>query len=171
MSTATIVHFVPCTTSGTADQNFHLYCERRTSIFSVEAEVETPLPAPVTKDLNLCTQTLSKALGVSLCLKGRVPKPFFDYRGINLPFDLGLTLQKNDPQMEGYEFKLKFPAAGSVSTRLRLLFFFVYTCRCWEVFIERSKTPITMPDTLPAPSSLRNIVTRYRCDVTVSVMS
>lgn len=85
----------------------------KTSIFSVEAEVETPLPAPVTKDLNLCTQTLSKALGVSLCLKGRVPKPFFDYRGINLPFDLGLTLQKNDPQMEGYEFKLKFPAAGS----------------------------------------------------------
>ncbi|CAN8004489.1 unnamed protein product [Ixodes hexagonus] len=85
----------------------------KSSIFSVEAEIEKPILPPATKDLNMCTSTLSKALGLSLCIKGRVPKPFVDPRGINLPFDLGLTLQKNDLAMEGYEFKLKFPVAGS----------------------------------------------------------
>ncbi|KAH6941668.1 hypothetical protein HPB50_022254 [Hyalomma asiaticum] len=81
----------------------------KTEIYSVEAETETPLMAPSVKEFNGCTQTLSKALGLSICARGRVPKPFFNYRGLNLPFDFSIVLQKNDLAMEGYEIKLKYP--------------------------------------------------------------
>ncbi|XP_050023796.1 apolipophorins-like [Dermacentor andersoni] len=81
----------------------------KTEIYSVEAETETPLMAPSVKEFNGCTQTLSKALGLSICTKGKVPKPFINYRGLNLPFDFSIILQKNDLAMEGYEIKMKYP--------------------------------------------------------------
>uniref|UniRef100_A0A131YSR5 Vitellogenin B n=1 Tax=Rhipicephalus appendiculatus TaxID=34631 RepID=A0A131YSR5_RHIAP len=81
----------------------------KTEIYSVEAETETPLMAPSVKEFNGCTQTLSKALGLSICARGKVPKPFFNYKGLNLPFDFSIILQKNDLAMEGYEIKMKYP--------------------------------------------------------------
>ncbi|KAL1470723.1 hypothetical protein MTO96_024080 [Rhipicephalus appendiculatus] len=81
----------------------------KTEIYSVEAETETPLMAPSVKEFNGCTQTLSKALGLSVCARGKVPKPFFNYKGLNLPFDFSIILQKNDLAMEGYEIKMKYP--------------------------------------------------------------
>lgn len=81
----------------------------KTEIYSVDAETEQPLMAPNVKEFAGCTQTLSKALGVSLCARGKVPKPFFNYRGLNLPFDISLVMQKNDLSMEGYELKIKYP--------------------------------------------------------------
>ncbi|KAH8034780.1 hypothetical protein HPB51_002194 [Rhipicephalus microplus] len=81
----------------------------KTEIYSVEAETETPLMAPSVKEFNGCTQTLSKALGLSICARGKVPKPFFNYKGLNLPFDFSIILQKKDLTMEGYEIKMKYP--------------------------------------------------------------
>lgn len=93
----------------------------RTEILSVDGENEQPILPPAAKELNGCTQTLSKALGVSLCIKGSVPKPFYNNYGFNMPFNMGITLQKNDLAMEGYELKLKYPTAQSVSTKFHVL--------------------------------------------------
>nr|BAL42280.1 Vitellogenin-B [Haemaphysalis longicornis] len=88
----------------------------KTEIYSVDAETEQPLMAPNVKEFAGCTQTLSKALGVSLCARGKVPKPFFNYRGLNLPFDISLVMQKNDLSMEGYELKIKYPVTDFESS-------------------------------------------------------
>ncbi|XP_064476537.1 apolipophorins-like [Ornithodoros turicata] len=82
----------------------------KTDIYSVDAEVERPLPQHERKIFNGCTRTLSKALGVSLCMKGNVPKPFIGYGGITMPFDLEISLQKNEISMTGYELNLKYRA-------------------------------------------------------------
>ncbi|XP_018494601.2 apolipophorins [Galendromus occidentalis] len=77
----------------------------KSEVFAVQGDYETPITAKAVRNLDGCTMQLPEIFGMSACISGTVPKPWYMAgRGFVKPFNFALTLQKTDTNMEGVEF-------------------------------------------------------------------
>jgi len=80
----------------------------KSEVFIIRGDFETPFEIKNKRPLNGCTVKLPEILGMTACVAGEVPQPWYiARRGFVRPFNFALTLEKTDKDMEGIEFTVQ----------------------------------------------------------------
>jgi hypothetical protein len=99
--------------------------EQKQSIFGFKAkqcvdnwktgETDDPNPRVTFPQIKGCSQTLSKALGLQLCMKLDYPKPLLSPYGV---FEADITIDKSDVSLKSYDFSIEMPKQSNDEMRV-----------------------------------------------------